>query len=120
MAANPYSVSLPQPAVPFLDQTGGVSRQWVYFLLTLMNRTGGTPGIPAGDLLKQIQALQIEVAMEDVDTPPSGSAFSVEAIMSDEAPAKANAIPLDAAMTDPVQPVTPSPFLYALFVADPS
>lgn len=104
--ANPPSIlnaSLPQPNVPFLDGNS-VSRPWFYFLLSLFNRTGGlTPIIPV-TLQQQINALFVEVAMEDDAEAPFAPG---RLIMADQMLADAL----------PVRPT--DPLLAAFFAMDP-
>lgn len=74
MATNPLSVQLPQPQVPFLDPSGGVSKVWIYYFLTLLNRTGGVNGISVAGLQDQINTLfgeiaSLEVSIADADIP---------------------------------------------------
>lgn len=81
------NASLPQPNIPFLDENGNVSRAWFYFLLSLFYRTGGpTPVIPAV-LQKQINALFVQEAMNDVtdDGPPVSTAVLMADLFVDDA-----------------------------------
>ena len=69
--SNITNASIPQAGIPFLDQGGNVSRPWLYFFLSLFNKTGGnTPVVPSTTLQQQIDALSVEIAMADVEFPP--------------------------------------------------
>ncbi len=99
MATNPLSTQLPTQA-PFVNGDGSLTKVAVYFLLSLLNRTGGTPGVPIDELIKQIQVLQVEAAN---DVP-----------LSEPPPA----IPAGVFMTDEPPPPPLNPYLAALLMQD--
>ena len=46
MAQNPTALNMPQWGTPLVDpKTGVITTQWAYYLLGILNRTGGIPGI---------------------------------------------------------------------------
>lgn len=99
MATNPVSTQLPTQA-PFVNPDGSLTKTAIYFLLSLMNRTGGVPGIPIEMLIGEIQVLQVEVAS---DTP---------------LPNAAPTIPAGVFMTDEPPPPPLNPYLAALLMQD--
>ena len=120
MATNPLSVNVPQPSVPFLDQAGGVSRAWLYYLLTLLNRTGGVQGISSGEIVIQTNAVAIQTAMDDVEFPAPSPTFAMDVVM-DDGPSMnsiANAALLALSISD-AEPGSPlNPIIASLLVSD--
>jgi hypothetical protein len=47
--SNATNSNIPNPGVPFLDQSGRISQVWWAFLLAMFQRTGGT-GTPPSDI----------------------------------------------------------------------
>lgn len=91
---NPNSIlnsRLPQPAIPFLDETGNVSRPWFYFLLSIYNRTGGTTPLPPVNYGPQIQAAITGALLAGIEAaPPSpASVAALAAMLVPPAPAPA-------------------------------
>lgn len=84
MAIDPLLATIPQPSVAFLTPDGGVSRPWLYFLLALQLRTGGTPGASVATIQKQIASLFVEEAMADVPDPQTIGTFTVSDAMHDQ------------------------------------
>lgn len=84
MATNPVSTQLPTQA-PFVNPDGRLSKTAIYFLLSLLNRTGGVPGIPIEVLIGEIQMLQIEVA-NDTALPDALPAIPAGVFLTDEPP----------------------------------
>lgn len=90
MAISPDNVTLPQPGIAFVGPDGNISREWYYFLLGLLNRTGGSTPIPPSNLQEQIIALFNESAMQDVQfpaSPPVLAAFLADMMAPDVQPA---------------------------------
>lgn len=111
--ADDVSIQLPQPQIQFLDPTGGVSRAWLYYFLTLLKRTGGVPGVSVAEIQQEIKDILAELVSLEVMTeeasmplsepPPNQLPFSVGSIF-----------PADA------EPPIINPILAALLVADVS
>lgn len=123
MAINPtLNFTVPQPDVPFATSEGGVSIPWLYYLIGLWRRTGGSQGIPSDRLQDQINALFAEVAMEDVDFPPPPvSLAALLAFAMNEDPPPVNVtFPLlfSQAMSDPPPRPGLDPIMAALAVSD--
>ena len=55
-----FQQNLPIAQLPFINPDGTVSRQWLYFLTSLWNRTGGS----SGDMTQQINVVGV--------SPPAG------------------------------------------------
>lgn len=100
MAINPLNATIPQPGAPFLTPEGGVSAPWLYYFISLLNRTGGQSGLSVATIQKQVASLFVEAAMADVAASPATSAFTAPDVMADDVPRTLN------------------PFLAALMVAD--
>lgn len=108
---------IPQPAVPFVDGSGGLSREWLYYMIALLNRTGGNAGISSGDLQAAIESIEVETAMADVYSPAPSYALTASDVMSDP-PAAPSALGLLAlALSGDVCPQPLNPILAGLFVA---
>lgn len=76
MSDNPtLNFTVPQPQVPFVTEDGKISREWLYYMVGIWRRTGGSHGIPVDLLQAQISALFAEVAMADVETPWNPTSF---------------------------------------------
>lgn len=105
MASSPNSIQIPAPTVPFLNPDGSVSKTWFYFLLTLMNRTGGVPGGSTIDLQNQIYTLSVEIAEADIpmsEPQPNPIPLSVDSIWpTDAEPARIDPV-IAALMTSDV------------------
>lgn len=84
MATNPVSTQMPTQTA-FVDSDGRLTKTAIYFLLSLMNRTGGVPGIPIEILVGEVQVLQVEVA-NDTPLPPAAPTIPAGAFMTDEPP----------------------------------
>jgi hypothetical protein len=70
------NTNIPNPGVPFLDQTGRITQVWWAFLLAIFQRTGGggTPTPPAQtDFTPLIEAL-VPVPFAFPDNPPDAVA----------------------------------------------
>ena len=118
MAVNGIGATLPQPNVPFLDENGGISRAWFYYMIVLLKRTGGSPGISADALQAEINALQIESAMSGVAPQPPNLTFSAADLMAPPIPPQSlpSAALLAMCLSNPPAP-TLDPILAALMVS---
>lgn len=116
MAINPLNATIPQPQVPFLTPAGGVSREWLYYMLALLARTGGQAGISAAILQAQINSLFVEYAMVDEPEPPNISALTVDGLMGDAPDARSIWFAL-LALADETPPAPLNPILASLMVA---
>jgi hypothetical protein len=114
---NGIGAQIPQPQLPFLDASGSPAREWLYYMIAILNRTGGNTGISSADLQKQIESLFVEEAMNDVQFPASGN-LSVADIMTDDPQPASFPIMLGFAFSDDPAPVPINPFLASLLVAD--
>lgn len=45
MAASSIAATVPQTTTPVSDPTGSMSRPWLYYMMAMQNRTGGTAGV---------------------------------------------------------------------------
>lgn len=125
-AASSTNATIPLPPTPLVDASGNISRPWLYFLLSLFNRTGGAQGISVTVLQQDIAMLQqqagalfVEEAMADVPFPPTGISFSMDAVMSDETPPPSIApgTLLTLSLIDDVPRAPLNPFLAAMMVS---
>lgn len=91
MTTNSLSVTVPQPQIPFLNASGGPSREWLYYMLSILNRTGGIQGISSASLQQQIVSHGVLDAMEDDAPPPTSIAATVlmALTLADDAPRQA-------------------------------
>lgn len=113
---------LPQPTAAFFDQAGGLSQVWFNWFLAVQSRTGGnTPNPPSVDILqKQIAALFVEEAMNDVPEPSPVPGYAMDIVTGDGAD-KPNVSALLLALTAMDEPKQqPNPFMAALLVGDVS
>jgi hypothetical protein len=120
VATNPLSINVPQPGIPFLDPAGNVSRAWLYYLLTLLTRTGGVQGISSSEIVIQTTSVAFQQSMDDVVFPAPFPVLSMVSAMDDVptptsiAPAALLALSLvDDAAQQPINPI-----LAALLVSD--
>jgi hypothetical protein len=120
VATNPISINVPQPGIPFLDPAGNVSRAWLYYLLTLLTRTGGVQGISSSEIVIQTTSVAFQQSMDDVVFPAPFPVLSMVSAMDDVptptsiAPAALLALSLvDDAAQQPINPI-----LAALLVSD--
>ncbi len=121
MATNPLSISIPQPQIPFLNDSGGLSREWLYYMLSMLNRTGGVKGISSANLEEQVQAHSVMDAMEDIAFPSPFPAVSVFSVLDDVPPQVTSifaAVLLALATADDAPPAPLNPFLASLVVSD--
>jgi len=98
-------LSIPQPGVPAVGPDGTFSRVWYYVMIGLRERTGGAPGISIATLQKQVAALMVEEAMQDVQFPSISLALPVLTSQ---------------ALSDDVPRAPLNPFLAAMLVSDAS
>jgi hypothetical protein len=131
MASN-IATRIPQPKVAFVDAAGNVSREWLYFLMAILARTGGDAGVSIVDIQNQIAGLSLD-ALGDI-VPPPPPTFSVDTLLNDaEFPvavffdplsddasvaAAPNAVILGLSLSDNVPAAPINPFLASLFVMD--
>lgn len=120
MASDPLSVNIPQPQIPFLNQAGGPSREWLYYMLTILNRTGGVQGISSAALQQQAVSSSVIDAFEDVDFPPPFPAFSMASVMDDahQPTSIAAAVLMALALSDDAPRPALNPILASLLVSD--
>jgi len=120
MAVLPLATTIPIPTTAFLTPEGNVSRPWLYFMLAIFNRTGGSAGISSFGLEKQLLGVQIQEAMDDdVDARPRVG-MSLADVMSDDAGVRPSVgITLSDVLGDDVQPVNRAmPVLLTLSLMD--
>lgn len=117
---NSIGAQIPQPQLPFLDASGSPAREWLYYMIAILNRTGGNTGISSTDLQKQIESLFVEEAMNDVAFPTPGLGFAMADVMSDVDSTFPVSLPvlLGLALADEPGPLPINPFLASLLVAD--
>ncbi len=121
MATNPLSINIPQPQIPFLNPNGGLSREWLYYMLSMLNRTGGIQGISSESLEDQVQSNSVLGAMEDIDFPSPFPAVSVFSVLDDAPPQTTSifaAVLLALATADDPPQAPLNPFLASLLVSD--
>jgi hypothetical protein len=100
MSISIMNAPVPQASIPFLNKDGTVSRPWLYFLIAMNARTGGSMPIPPSALQAQINALFVEGAFDDPQSPMSYLGFAADTL------------------TDDIPAPTLNPFLASLLVAD--
>jgi hypothetical protein len=95
------SAQFPLPPDPFVGPDGQITRVWLYFLLALFNRTGGSLGLSSASLQKEITTLQnqtealfVEQAMSDepIPQPISPAALLALSLMDEQPPPTLNPI----------------------------
>jgi len=95
------SVTIPQPAIAFLDPDGSISRPWLYFLLAIKNAitSGSSIPIPSQTLREQIISLFVEQAMSDVpELQPTASTVLLSLALSEPNDSKPPLNPIIAAL----------------------
>lgn len=101
------TAKMPLPPQRFVGDDGQIQREWYYLLISLYNRTGGTLPIPSSSLQAQINTLDNEVTtLQSVATllgEQTVSLFTEYAF----------------ALTPPVFPQTPNPFIVSMMVSGP-
>lgn len=121
MPITPIATRIPQPSVPFVTADGGVSREWLYYLVAILNRTGGDVGISSAAIQTTVVSLSVTQAMDgDVEPRPPGIMMSIDNMMSDEAPRPSISpgVLLGLTFADDVPRAAINPFLISLLVAD--
>lgn len=118
----PVDFNMPLPEVPFTGPDGRITRPWLFAVLGLWARTGGTPAVPTPVVMDAVSALAVEVAMEDVafPSPPPAFASLMADAMAETAPPVHVAFPilLGEAFADPPPSPPINPLLAALLVSD--
>jgi hypothetical protein len=84
MSVSILNAPVPQAAVPFLNKDGTVSRPWLYFLISMNARTGGSTPILPADLQSQINSLFVEEAFDDPQPAAVRVTFSADTIFAEE------------------------------------
>jgi hypothetical protein len=90
--ASKVAVQVPRMDIPAVNPDGTFTPAWYYFMISMLARTGGQPGISIAQLQAEILALEAlvatEQAMEDVPDLPNYAfpAMLAEAFAGDVAP----------------------------------
>jgi hypothetical protein len=101
MSDSLFNARIPQPPVPFLDTAGGISREWLYFMVAILNRTGGNAGISSGSLQEQIMsAVVFSASINDTPNAPAPLLMAADLLGGDAPPAPSDPI-LAALMVSP-------------------
>lgn len=120
MASNPLSITIPHPSVQVMNPDGSMSRAWIYYMLSLLNRTGGVQGVSSTDIQKQVVSNTVLSAMDDVEYPAPFPSISMESVLAD-APDRtsiAAAVLTALAFADDPHPAPVDPILASLLVSD--
>lgn len=118
---NGLATRIPQPATSFVDANGGISREWLYYMIAIFNRTGGASGISSAMLQGNSALSLVADAMDEMTFPTTGVTISIDDFMGDQGVAPV-ANPFLAALltTDQGERAVVNPFLASLLVADAS